>query len=256
MQEDFVLPTNEYKLPEYDDQAKKLGPNQLEIVKTQLNDFETVSALSITSELKSSLSSGDATLPAGTLVHGTTIDSIASIAKHGVMSGDFFGKPEDGETFYCADFFKVREDSTIASYTEFISRPEESSSLKMQSAESKKLPSDKKGGDYISIIVDPKIPEVQGLIEADPYKPDTDALFEGIVNPKSLLAEKGSKKAERLSSILVGMPANTIAGIVVGNNIVGNDEKIESIKNSFNNGVAIYDIQGNPIFLPENTESN
>ena len=57
MQEDFVLPTNEYKLPEYDDQDKKLGPNQLEIVKTQLNDFETVSALSITSELKSSLSS-------------------------------------------------------------------------------------------------------------------------------------------------------------------------------------------------------
>ena len=52
------------------------------------------------------------------------------------------------------------------------------------------------------------------------------------------------------------MPANTIAGIVVGNNIVGNDEKIESIKNSFNNVVAIYDIQGNPIFLPENTESN
>ena len=256
MQEDFVLPTNEYKLPEYDDQDKKLGPNQLEIVKTQLNDFETVSALSITSELKSSLSSGDTTLPAGTLVHGTTIDSIDSIAKHGVMSGEFFGKPEDGETHYCADFYKVREDSTIASYTEFISSPEESSSLKMQSAESKKLPSEKRGGDYISIIIDSEIPEVQGLIEADPYKPDTDALFEGIVNPESLPAEKGSKKAERLSSILVGMPANTIAGIVVGNNIAVDLERIELIKNSFNNGVAIYDIQGNPIFLPENTESN
>ena len=53
-----------------------------------------------------------------------------------------------------------------------------------------------------------------------------------------------------------GMPANTIAGIIVGNNIAVDLERIELIKNSFNNGVAIYDIQGNPIFLPENTESN
>ena len=256
MQEDFTLPTHEYKLPEYEDQDKKLGPEQLEIVKTQLDDFETISALSLVSNLRNGLNSGNTRLPLGTLIHGTTIENLDSIAKHGVMSGEFFGKPEDGETHYCADFYKVREDSTIASYTEFISSPEESSSLIMRSAESKKLPSEKRGGDYISIIIDSEIPEVQGLIEADPYKPDTDALFEGIVNPESLPAEKGSKKAERLSSILVGMPANTIAGIVVGNNIVVDLERIELIKNSFNNGVAIYDIQGNPIFLPENTESN
>jgi len=256
MQEDFTLPTHEYKLPEYEDQDKKLGPEQLEIVKTQLDDFETISALSLVSNLRNGLNSSNTRLPLGTLIHGTTIENLDSIAKHGVMSGEFFGKPEDGETHYCADFYKVREDSTIASYTEFISSPEESSSLKMQSAESKKLPSEKRGGDYISIIIDSEIPEVQGLIEADPYKPDTDALFEGIVNPESLPAEKGSKKAERLSSILVGMPANTIAGIVVGNYIVGNDEKIESIKNSFNNRVAIYDILGNPIFLPESSEAN
>jgi len=256
MQEDFTLPTHEYKLPEYEDQDKKLGPEQLEIVKTQLDDFETISALSLVSNLRNGLNSGNTRLPLGTLIHGTTIENLDSIAKHGVMSGEFFGKPEDGETHYCADFYKVREDSTIASYTEFISSPEESSSLKMQSAESKKLPSEKRGGDYISIIIDSEIPEVQGLIEADPYKPDTDALFEGIVNPESLPAEKGSKKAERLSSILVGMPANTIAGIIVGNNIAVDLERIELIKNSFNNGVAIYDIQGNPIFLPENTESN
>jgi hypothetical protein len=256
MQEDFVLPTHEYKLPGYEDQNKKLGPEQLEIVKTQLSDFETVSAQSLNSELKKSLSSGNSILPAGTLIHGTTIDNMDSIAKHGVMSGEFFGKPEDGETHYCADFYKVRDDSNIAEYSQFISKPEESSSLKMQSAESKKLPSDKRGGDFISIIVDAKIPEVQELIEADPYRPDTESLLDGIVDINSLPAEKGSKKAERFSSILVGMPANTIAGLVVGNNIAGDAEKIESIKNSFNNRVAIYDILGNPIFLPESSEAN
>ena len=133
MQEDFTLPTHEYKLPEYEDQDKKLGPEQLEIVKTQLDDFETISALSLVSNLRNGLNSGNTRLPLGTLIHGTTIENLDSIAKHGVMSGEFFGKPEDGETHYCADFYKVREDSNIASYTEFISSPEELSSLKMQS---------------------------------------------------------------------------------------------------------------------------
>jgi len=58
---------------------------------------------------------GKIVLTEGTLIHGTkyNIKTVENIAKTGILAGEFFGVPEDGETYYCADFHKIIADIKI-----------------------------------------------------------------------------------------------------------------------------------------------
>ena len=64
-------------------------------------------------------------MPQGTFVHGTvfTLEKFESIIKNGIISDDFLEIPEDGETFYCADFFRVPTDQSVADYLELCNEP-------------------------------------------------------------------------------------------------------------------------------------
>ncbi len=238
-------------LPKLSNIEKDLGPSQIEIVNRQYAIYEDLSAAELSSELRDSLDSGNSFLPEGTYLHGTSIDNIESIAKHGIVSGELLGIVEDGETHLCADFFKVKSDMTIAEYVDYISRPEEGLSIKAQTSESKRLPSANRLNDSLAVILDSSITEVQPLIANDPYKEGSDAVFEGIVSMSSLPVDKHSEKAQsRFASVLIGMPSSSVAGLILGPDIAQSSSLVERIKSAFNGKIALYDTSGQIISLP------
>ena len=259
MLEDFSNNQNEIKVeeeetsdfPKLENIVRNLNPSQMEVVNNQYGTYEELSSADLSSELRDSLSTGNGYLPRGTYLHGTSLDNIESIAKHGIVSGELLGIPEDGETHLCADFFKVKSDMTIAEYVDYISRPEEGLSIKAQTSESKRLPSANRRNDSLAVILDPSIPEVQPLIANDPYKEGSDAVFEGIVSMSSLPVDKNSEKAQsRFASVLIGMPSSSIAGLILGPDIAQSSSSVERIKSAFNGKIALYDTSGQVVYLP------
>ncbi len=109
-----------------DPDIKELAPQPLDILNLQLAEHTRLNETPLLSELKDSLATGNTLLPTGTLLHGTSIENIESIATYGVMSGELFDKNEDRETNYCADFFRLQEDISVGDYTKLISGTEPS----------------------------------------------------------------------------------------------------------------------------------
>lgn len=98
----------------------------------------------------------------------------------------------------------------------------------------------------MGFIVEPTTnPKLQQLLEYDIYRNNTEEskIAQQYVNMAGLPFET----SETASSILYGVPSNAISGIVVGNELAKNKEKIEIIKKYFPNsyittqyGVLIY----------------
>lgn len=220
---------------------RELGDAQLEILNAQLAEHERLHALPLRSELRDKFAKGDTTLPAGSLVHGTTLNHIESIATYGVMSGELFGQGEEAETHYCADFFRVDADTTVADYSKAITGKEPGSVIPRR--EKNYLPSSTRSGQHsIGIIVDAQIPELSTLLEADAYRRGTDRLFEGIVD--NLPVEKDAPGAARLSAILGGVPATGIAGVVLGDQLANAPESVERVNNAFYGRMPILNVHG------------
>jgi hypothetical protein len=225
---------------------KELGPKQLQTLELQLADLSRLNETELNSELRDKLAAGDTTLPAGTLLHGTlyTPERAASMATHGVISGELFGVAEDAETHYCADFFRTEHSTSVADYSQWISEFESPTSpLRTRRMEGQRLPSPKSLLDErMGIIVDPDVPEIQYLLQADAYRPGTDELFSGIIN--HLPVDKNGPKAERLSAVLGGVPRGAIAGIVVSPKLAENAEHIAHIKSVFGEDLPLLTVEG------------
>ncbi|MEI7838380.1 MAG: hypothetical protein WCI37_01200 [bacterium] len=259
MLEDFSNNQNEIKVeeeetgdfPKLENIVRNLNPSQMEVVNNQYGTYEELSSADLSSELRDSLSTGNGYLPRGTYLHGTSLDNIESIAKHGIVSGELLGIPEDGETHLCADFFKVKSDMAITEYVDYISMPEEGLSIKAQTSESKRLPSRNGLNNSLAVILDPSIPEIEPLLANDPYKEGSDAMFDGIVDMNSLPVDKHSEKAQsRFASVLIGLPSSSIAGLILGSDLAQDSNAIDRIKSAFNNKIALYDTTGQVVSLP------
>jgi len=242
-------PGSTIKPPTYkgdqEDGLKELEPRQREILDFQLSEYARLGEVQLHSDLRDRLAAGDMTLPTRTLVHGTgfSLDIVESIAAHGVVSGELFGIPEDAETHYCADFFRVDGDTTLADYGQWVAESEPSTTrMRTRRMEGQYLPSVKSRGESMGIIVDPTIPEIQELLEADAYRAGTDELFEGIIN--HLPVDKNTPKAERLSAILVGIPRGAIAGIVVSDRLAGNSEHMSDLVRTFGASMPVLSVRG------------
>ncbi len=224
---------------------KELAPEQRHILDLQLADHARLNEVELQSELRDRFAAGDTTLPAGTLLHGTRYspEAVASIAAHGVMSGELFGVVEDAETHYCADFFRTEEETTVADYSQKIGEIEPTTGLvRQRRMEGNYLPNSKTRDERMGIIVDTTIPEVQTLLEADAYRAGTDELFAGIIN--HLPIDKNSPKAERVAAILGGVPKGAIAGIVVSPKLAENPEHMADIVGAFGGNLPIMGVGG------------
>lgn len=59
-------------------------------------------------------------LSEGTIIHGISEceeKKIENISKTDILTNQDIGKTEDGETYYCADFHRVKENTKIVDYS-------------------------------------------------------------------------------------------------------------------------------------------
>lgn len=208
-----------------------LNKEQLEILKDQMNRFEKLK----NTERKKVDIKDKIILPEGTLIHGAPFvkDVVSSISKTGIITGQYFGIDEDGETYYCADFHKVEKDATLEDYN---------NDFKFNDG---RCPFGKKGKGTIAFIIFPD-ENLDEIIAYDCYKEGTKEAeqTQSFVNMKGLPIENKSKA----SSILYGVPNCFINGIILADNMISKENiefLIQEYPNTFivrNNGSILYKV--------------
>lgn len=172
-------------------------------------------------------------LPEGTLIHGTPVneESLSSIAESGIITGQAFGIAEDGETFYCADFHRVKHTMSLANYNDQFPYNDG------------RCPFGKRGKYTLAFILYPD-KELDELTSYDCYRDSTKEsdTTKSFVNTKGLPV----KDTSLASSVLFGIPSNFISGIVLGDAHIKLDvvkfliEKFPGVFITRNTGEIIY----------------
>lgn len=185
---------------------KTLDIEQMDILKQQIGRFNALSK----EERKIIEIDDEIMLPAGTLIHGTPcrLESLSSISRSGILTGQSVGIEEDGETFFCADFHRVDSDTTLKDYN------------LMFPYNDGRCPFGRKGKGTIAFILYPD-KRLTDLIAYDCYRDETKESDETkkFVNILGLPI----KNKEKASSVLFGIPSNFINGIILGDRFI--DEK-------------------------------
>lgn len=214
-------------------QIEKLFENltgeELKILKEQVKRFQELSV-----EKRRKIEIDDSVLlPKGTIIHGTLFDRevLSNIAETGILTGQLFDIPEDGETYYCADFHRLSEDKKLSDYNQIFPYHDG------------RCPFGRRGKKQVAFILYPD-ERMNSLIAYDCYR---SGAFESestkkFVNLKALPIDN----FELASSILFGVPSCFINGIILGDNVI-TEENIEFVKSKFpdtfivrNNGQIIY----------------
>lgn len=155
------------------------------------------------------------------------VTNIAYVLTSGVMSGElgFMEKPmvaEDMETNFCADFFVNDEgDRTIKDYMRRANTSIKSGGLIRRPEQNFNNPSAEKLGvgidnNCISLLIDSTNPKLANLLV---YSSDGQSYSNNSQDPLRPFITQFPSKTTRHVAVLVGLPANTIGGIVVGGKI-------------------------------------
>ncbi len=161
-------------------------------------------------------------LKEGTIIHGTgdfSVDTLDSIAKTGILSGQALGIHEDGETYCCADFHRVSNSMGMKEYNDAFKYTDG------------RCPFGNgfRSANALAFVIEPR-EEADELLKFDCYKENTkeSLVVKNFVNMNGL-----SGNSENRSSILYGVPSNLICGIVLGNNLIKKKEIIELVTKMF-----------------------
>ena len=170
---------------------------------------------------------GDIVFSAGTIIHGIMVynqDKLDSISKSGILTGQAVGISEDCETYYCADFHRIPEDISVREYN-----------MKFKTNDGRcpfgDVRSDKSKN--VAFVVVPNEMNKK-LLSYDCYRDDTieSTITKSFINYMPLDKEVGS-------SILYGVPASCLSGIIVGGKIIDDKDKIEFLIDKFPNSYII-----------------
>ena len=193
----------------------KLDARQLEILKEQMKRFESFKG----EKREQVIIDGDVILPEGTLIHGTPFNekTLENIAKSGIITGEYFGISEDGETFYHADFHRVPKETSLREYNDNFTYWDG------------RCPFGKKSKNTIAFVIHPNS-KLQEIASYDCYKDETKEAEKAktFVNLNGLPTNDKSV----VSSILFGVPSCFINGIVVGDNKI-TEENIKLLRSLF-----------------------
>ena len=240
-----------FRLPDYDPSiqgVRTLSDEAEQNLTAQLDLWSELGGREVENPLKGQFASGDTTLPSGTLIHGirsASPEQFESIATNGVVSGELFGIPEDAETHYCADFFKVPETQSIADYTQWASETEQVGAMRKQRMERPFVPTEKTRGYGVSIIVGADTEGMDRLSRLDAYStdPDVQATMKPIINQLPKVPD--SEEGRRLSAILGGVPANMISGLLISRQIMESPDQIDQLRQQFGESMPIIGVDGN-----------
>ncbi len=187
-----------------------LSDNMVKQLLEQINRFYEIQS-SIEPKINFELDkNGKVMLKKGTLVHGIGLvnpEKIKSISETGILTGQAIGIPEDQETYYCADFFKVTKDEPMEELNNEIKDNQGRTPFNSNQFKNQK---------YLAFIIEPR-EEIEELLKYDCYLDDTEEseIAKKFVNEKGLPLTK-----ETGSSILYGVPSQAITGIVIGSEIL------------------------------------
>lgn len=209
------------KIPDNVMMENLLSKEQEIIFIEQINRFNQLSQMTMNSIDLVFNSMGSLMFKKGTLIHGTSnfdYDKIDGISKSGILTGQAIGISEDGETYYCADFHRVKEDISIDEYNLGFSYNDGRCPFGKRADISKS----------IAFVLESNDSNRE-LLSYDCYRDTTEGIAtRSFVNSMPLDKDKAS-------SILYGVPANCFVGIVVGGKIVNDKEKIDYLISKFPN---------------------
>jgi hypothetical protein len=178
-----------------------------------LENFDRLIGVDLPSHLRESLSNGDPSLSAGTLMHCLRYnkEALITIALSGVVAREFspdidgaiVNDDMDGDAF----FFHTPHATTVGDFNRRLS------DVPMAK---KVLPGTKNGSDSVAIIFDPMIddPNYTALIAAQ----------------SADYAAKPKAQANSAIALPVGLPVSGAAGLVLGENIVADSVKLDQLK--------------------------
>lgn len=225
---------------------KQLNAEDMSLLQDQWNVFNNLKqAVVFENPILRRKQEGGVDLPQGTLIHGTSYDleKLQKIKELGIVSGELVGEPEENETHYCADFFRVPDNMSVSEYLEWCRQPISKGMLKTKRGEFNYLPVAGKTDNQIAFIVDTGDPRLEGLTRYDAYGSESGKRMESIVN--FLPRKTDSEESRTTSAILVGIPSNFISGIIVSD--LTSEEEISKIKNIFGEKTLIYKTSGQTI---------
>jgi len=199
----------------------ELTLEQEKVLLEQINRFNLILDLG---ELENHIfknDTGDIFLKEGTIIHGTSYNEITlkKIADTGILTGQAFGVPEDGETFYCADFHRVYKDMSMEEYSKNFTYNDGRCPFGTKMIGQKQLA-------FVVNVNDKN----SKLLSYDCYRKGTKEsdVTRGFVNEKALPLNESVG-----SSILYGVPSNCFSGIVLGDKLIVDKDKVNFIIETF-----------------------
>lgn len=222
---------------------KPLNPEDTKLLQQQWNIFNSLKNQAVLENpFRKRLTEGKTDLAQGTLIHGTSYDlaKLQKIHSIGILSSDFTGIGEWGETYYCADFFRATNDQSIGDWVAEYSQPRRIGDLTTTVGEPSYLPTPKPRNNRIGFLIDPTHPKLQALLKYDAYDPKMSDRMKSIID--RLPREIDPTQPRNVSAVLVGIPSNFISGVIVGGGIT--PEQQQEIKRVMGAMVNIYSPQG------------
>lgn len=217
---------------------KPLSDEQIELLIAQINRFYELREKNIELDKVKIDDRGLIFLNEGTIIHGISsfkVGVLENIQKIGIITGQALGIPEDGETFYCADFHRVDRDMAMDEFNRGFTYIDGRCPFG----------NGRRGAMTLALIINP-IKEGEELLSYDCYRDTTNGIItREFTNERGLL-----DNSNKLSSILYGVPSNLISGIVLGNKLLENKDVLNLIIKLFPK-CYISSIDGVIIYNPE-----
>jgi len=178
----------------------------------------------------------------GTLIHCAkecSYEKLLSFKEKGIITGDFINIPEDGESFFCADFYRANHEMES---TEFFGKITDSDSWACRGPFSDKW----KHCTKLAFIIDPN-ESLEDLANTDMYLPQNNRhVMQSVLN---LLSTYKEDKNGDIAAIPYGLPSNAISGIAVGDFLLQNEKYMKLLNDVFPN-CYILNHEGKVFFDP------
>ena len=233
------------KIPDSFLMEKSLTDEQIKILIDQINRFNKLNEIDIGTKGFKLSEDGKIILPEGTIIHGISsfsVEKVDGIAKTGIVTGQALGIPEDGETYYCADFHRIPKEETLDEFN---------SNFPYRDGRTP-FGNGIRGGNTLAFIIEPR-DEFSELLAYDCYREGTkeSEITRSFVNEKGLPID--DKKI--VSSILYGVPRKAFSGIVLGDTLFLKKEILELLIKLFPE-CYIASIHGDVIYMPGDNMEN